>query len=246
MHLSLIIFLISFLFSSDAYEIAKSISTREAPLDTKATLTMTLIDKKGNERVSKIRSYTKDSGNKQIMWFLSPPSDRGVSVYKIERKDAKDEMKMWLPAFKRVRKISSSKNSESFMNSDLTFEDLYSRELNEYSYEVVDDEASEHYILTSYPEPELKSNYSKHISWVNKISMLVTKEESYSKSGRLIKIKEFNYSKIQNFDIITRIKVVDVKSNHQTILIFNDMELNAGINDNQFHESNLKRIPRNK
>ena len=246
MWFSLIILFSSTVFSADAYEIAKNILIREAPSDIKATLSMTLIDKKGNQRVSTIRSYTKDSSTKQIMWFLSPPSDRGISVYKIEKKDANDEMKMWLPAFRKVRKISSSRKSESFMNSDLTFEDLYSRELDEYRYEVADDADSDYYILTSYPNAELKSDYSKHISWVDKKSILIIKEESYNKSGTLLKTKEFEYKNVKGFDIINTITVVDVKSKHQTILSFNDMELNTGINDNQFHESHLKRIPRDK
>ncbi len=245
MLIRVLFFLMGFLYCSDAYQLAKDISSRVAPDDSKATLSMTLIDKKGNQRVSKIRSYTKDNSSKQIMWFLSPPSDRGISVYKIEKKGEKDEMKMWLPAFKRVRKISSSKKSESFMNSDLTFEDLYNRELDEYTYELKENN-SEYSVLISYPKPDLKSSYSKHISWVYKKTNLVTREESYSKAGALLKTKEFEYTSIDGFDVIDKITVVDVKSKHQTILGFENIQLNTGLKDNQFHESFLKRIPKDK
>ena len=43
-----------------------------------------------------------------------------------------------------------------------------------------------------------------------------------------------------------KITVVDVKSKHQTILGFENIQLNTGLKDNQFHESFLKRIPKDK
>ena len=122
---SLIFYLLSILFSDTGYEIAEKMINRKAPLDIKSKLIMTLEDKKGNTTKSIIRSYTKDGGEKQIMWFIYPPDSRGISLYKIENDKGRDLMKMWLPAFKRIRKISSSRKSDNFMGSDLSFEDLY-------------------------------------------------------------------------------------------------------------------------
>ena len=48
-----------------------------------------------------------------MIWFTSPPEDRGISLYKVENKNGKDLMKMWLPAFK-IRKISSRKNRKFY------------------------------------------------------------------------------------------------------------------------------------
>ena len=105
------IFFLSTIFSQSGQEIAQRMSDQETPDDVKSELIMILEDKHGNKMESIIKSHTKDGGQKQIMWFLSPPSDRGISLYKIEKENGKDEMKMWLPAFKKVRKISSRKKS---------------------------------------------------------------------------------------------------------------------------------------
>ena len=99
-------------FSQSGYEIAKKMSERDIPKDIKSKLIMTLEDKKGRTRESVIQSFTKDSGDKQIMWFLDPPDNRGISLYKIESDEGNDIMKMYLPAFKKVRKISSKRRSE--------------------------------------------------------------------------------------------------------------------------------------
>tara|TARA_B100000959_G_scaffold280688_1_gene342996 strand:- start:276 stop:1019 length:744 start_codon:yes stop_codon:yes gene_type:complete len=241
----LIFFFLSFLLSQTGYEIAQKISDQPTPGDVRAKLLMTLEDKRGNKMESTIKSYTKDDGKKQIMWFLSPPADRGISLYKIERDNDKDEMKMWLPAFKKVRKISSRRKSQNFMNSDLTFEDLYNRKIDDYTYEVEISKDSIYYILTSILDKDIESGYTKHVSWVDIQSLLVKKEESFGKSGILVKTKEFKFIKINGFDMVEEIYVVDSRTKHKTYLRFDDILLNSGINDSEFHEMNLRRIPIN-
>ena len=97
------------MFCQSGYEIAEMMTRREAPSDIKSVLVMTLKDKRGNTLESRLISHSKDSGKKQMIWFVSPPEDKGISLYKIEGEEGKDLMKMWLPAFKKVRKISSRK-----------------------------------------------------------------------------------------------------------------------------------------
>ena len=236
------ILLVSSLFSQTGYEIAEKMNNRDAPSDVKSILIMTLKDKRGNTLESKLISHSKDSGEKQMIWFVSPPLDKGISLYKIENENGKDLMKMWLPAFKKIRKISSRKKSENFMNSDLTFEDLYNRSLDDFTYEINSPNDSI-YVLTSYPKEKLNSSYSKHVSWISSTTLLITKEESYSSKGVLLKTKEIKYTNIDGFDLVKEINVVDVKRKHETHLKFEDMILNSGIEDKDFHEMNLKRIP---
>ena len=53
-----------------------------------------------------------DNNAKQIIWFLEPKDDRGVAFLKIEHNKKDDEMRMWLPAFKKVRRISAKKKGD--------------------------------------------------------------------------------------------------------------------------------------
>ena len=241
-YFSIFIF-VSILLSQTGYEIAQRINNKSTPDDVKSKLIMTLEDKRGDKMESVIISHIKDDGKKQIMWFLSPPADRGISLYKIEKDNNKDEMKMWLPAFKKVRKISSRRKSESFMNSDLTFEDLYNRDIDDYTYQLETSKDSLYYLLTSIPNDDIKSSYSKHVSSVSIESLLIDKEESFGKSGTLIKTKEFKFIKIDDFDIIKEIYVIDSKTKHKTYLRFDEMIVDSGLKDSEFHEMNLRRIP---
>jgi len=101
----------TFLYAQSGYEIAKSVDERREPKDMKTDMTMVLTNSKGQTRTSTLRTVNKDGGEKQILWFVSPADDKGVSFLKIEHDDKDDELRLWLPAFKKVRRISSNKKS---------------------------------------------------------------------------------------------------------------------------------------
>lgn len=246
-YISIIVLIASFTFSQTGLEIAQKIDEKQNPKDMKADLTMVLTNKKGKTRTSTIRSISKDDSKKQIIWFLAPADDKGVAFLKIEHDGKDDEMRLWLPAFNKVRRISSKQKADSFMGSDMSYEDMTSRELNEYTYELTGSEKiddNDYYILESIPNPELESTYSKHIAWVSKSDYLVMKEESYDRSDRLLKVKLMKYKKIKGYDVPEEMYVENVQKNHSTKLTFDNLELDTNVQDNLFQEKNLKRIPR--
>ncbi len=234
------------LFGLTGIELAQKVENRISPNDMKSTMTMVLTNKKGKTRTSSIRSYSKDDNKKQILWFLSPADDKGVSYLKIEHENKSDDMKLWLPNFKKIRRISSRKKSESFMGSDMSYEDMTSREISEYTYKIINNETIngiDCYVLESIPEG-IKTEYSKHVSWISKDNYLALKEESFDKSGNLLKEKAIEYQLIKDFHIMKKLFVKNVQKNHQTVLEFENIEINTGIEDKLFHEKNLKRMPK--
>ena len=182
--ISIFVLIASFAFSQTGLEIAQKVDEKQNPKDMKADLTMVLTNKKGKTRTSTIRSISKDDSKKQIIWFLAPADDKGVAFLKIEHDNKDDEMRLWLPAFNKVRRISSKQKADSFMGSDMSYEDMTSRELNDYIYTLKGSatiEDIEYFLLESVPNAKLKSEYSKHIAWVSKSDYLVMKEESYDR-----------------------------------------------------------------
>ena len=76
-----------------------------------------------------------------LIWFLEPRDDYGIAFLKIEKKGEADFMNMWLPGFKKFRRISSQKKSDSFMGSDLSYEDMTNRDIEEYEFSLLNDKA---------------------------------------------------------------------------------------------------------
>jgi outer membrane lipoprotein-sorting protein len=131
------------------------------------------------------------------------------------------------------------------MGSDLSYEDMSNRDINENTYQLLRNELMNNkdcYVLEITPKPNIQTEYSKHIAWITTDDIIPIKEESYDKSGDLLKQKQFYFSKLDEYHITDTIKVINVQKNHTTILTFKDIFINTDIQDKIFQEKNLKRI----
>ena len=233
---------ISIVFGQSGYEITKTLDEKFKPKNMISKTTMVLTNSKGKTRNNVMISKTMDNSRRQLIWFLEPKDDKGVSFLKIEHDDRDDEMRIWLPAFKRVRRISASKKGDSFMGSDLSYEDMTSRSLDEYEYNRLDDETvneRECFVIEVTPN----SSYSKHKIWIVKDDLYIIKEESYDKRENLKKEKLFSYIKIDNYDIISKISVKDVQKDHKTDISFEQVQVDTDMSEKIFQEKSLKRLP---
>ena len=248
-----IILSLTIVFCMDGYELANLIENRLKPDDVKSTNSMKLTNKKGRVKNLKLISKSKDDNKRQMIWFLSPADDKGMAFLKIEYPDKDNLMKMWLPGFKKFRRIASSKQSDSFMGSDLSFEDLTNRKIDDYSYKIINEEETctykeknyKCYVLESIPN-EINSEYTKHITWVIKIEdsvYLAIKEHSFDKNNELLKIKNIEFDKIESFYIMNNLFVKNIKKTSSTLLIIDEISLNSGFTNDMFKETNLKRLP---
>ena len=242
----MIIISLSILSAQSGYEIAKKLDEKHTPKNMVSKTSMVLTNSKGKTRNSVMLTKTMDDSRLQLIWFIEPKDDRGVSFLKIEHDDRDDEMRIWLPAFKRVRRISASKKGDSFMGSDLSYEDMTSRSLVENDYKRLDDETvngRECFVIEVTPNASLRSSYSKHKTWIVKDDIYIIKEESYDKKDKLKKEKIFSYIKIDDYDILSKISVKDVQKEHKTDISFEDVKVDTEMNKKIFQEKSLKRLP---
>ena len=170
-------------------ELAQLVESREKPKDVRSLNTMLLINKDGRIKTLELISMSKDDSEKQMIWFLKPAKDKGISFLKIEHDDKDDFMTMWLPGFSRFKRIKSSQKSDSFMGSDLSFEDLTNRIISDYTYKILEfNETEKWYQLESIPI-ELESEYSRHVTKISEIEegiFIAIEENSYDKENQLL------------------------------------------------------------
>ena len=233
-------------FAQSGQDIAEMIEDRPTPDDLINQTIMILTNSKGKTRTHKMISKSKNGGEKQIIWFIEPKDDRGIAFLKIEHDNRDDEMRMWLPAFKKVRRISSKKKSDSFMGPDLSFEDLSNRRLNSNDYKRMKDAkwlGIDCYVLETVPKKESKSNYVRHVSWIDKNHMNILKEQSFNKKNKLEKEKYFSYESRGKYQLIKKVRVKNLLKKHATEITFSDIVINSGISDKIFNDINLRRLP---
>ena len=247
MKVSTLFFLLHYLLvGQTGYEIARQVYQKSNPEDLSNTMHMQLISTKNKIRSHVMKSKSIDGNRKQMIWFLEPKDDKGVSFLKIEHIGKDDEMKMWLPAFKKIRRITSKKKSDAFMGSDLSYEDLSSRVLDNNKYERLEDQildGKDHFVIEISPKRKVSSAYEKHLSWVDKKTFNIVKEISYDLKGKIYKEKEFVYTQIKKYDLIKEVYVKNIQKNHSTRIKFTDIMLNQNLGEDLFKEKNLKHIP---
>jgi len=175
-----------------------------------------------------------------LLFFKTPKRDKGVGFLKIENDD-NDKLSLFIPKLKKVRRISSNNQSDSFMGSDLSFEDMLSRNLGDFNYNILESDDESMYILESISKDE-DSEYSRHISWISKDHLLIKEEDSYDQDGKLLKKKIFEQILIQGYHLVSKIDVTNVQDQHQTILEINNLEIDSNIQDDVFQEKNLQRF----
>ena len=225
-------------------DLAELIDSRIKPKDTSSINTMVLLNKDNKKKTFELISISKDNSEKQMIWFLKPTKDKGISFLKIEHDDQDDFMVMWLPGFSRFKRIKSSQKSDSFMGSDLSFEDLTNRTVSDYTYKIIN-QNEDIYYLESIPN-NINSEYSKHITKIQEIEagiFLAISEESFDENDKLLKTKDFHFTKIESYYIMNKLEVTNVQENHSTLLTVNDISLNNNFEDSKFIQRSLKIIP---
>ena len=240
-----LLFITTYTFSMEGLELAELIESRKKPKDIKSINTMTLTNKKGKTKILELVSMSKDDSKKQMIWFLEPKKDKGIAFLKIEHDNEDDFMTMWLPGFSRFKRIKSSQKSDSFMGSDLSFEDLTNRTISDYNYKIIEDNDNE-YTLESLPKG-IDSEYSKHITKIKEIEeniYIATEEKSYDLNNELLKTKIFNFVKMDDYYIMDRLEVKNIQDKHSTLLTINEISLNNNFEDSKFSQRSLKIIPK--
>ena len=240
----LILFIINSIFGMTGLELAELIDSRIKPIDISSINTMVLTNKKNKSKTLELISISKDNSKKQMIWFIQPTKNKGTSFLKIEHDDKNDYMVMWLPGISRLKSIRSNEKSDSFMGSDLSFEDLTNRTISDYNYKITD-YTDNIYTLESMPN-NIDSEYGKHVTKVKEIEadiFIAIEEESFDQNNQLLKTKFFSFTKIDSFYVMNKLEVKNVQKNHSTLLTVNDISLNNNFDDLKFVERNLKFLP---
>ncbi len=238
--------LFSIIYPQSGPEIAKLLNERSMPFSMSSKISMTLTNSKKKMRKSVMISKFTNRNKYQLIWVLEPKSDRGMSFLKKEHSDQNHEMRIWLPAFNKIRRINANRMGDSFMGSDLSYEDMTSRSLSENNYFRLEDEMIEGdscYVLEVIPKAKLKNSYSMHQVWISKDNFHIVKEKSFDKNNKLKKMKTFFYTKVESYFVASKIFVKNFQKNHTTNLNIENIKVDTEIDNALFQEKSLKRIP---
>jgi len=218
--------------------------------DTESDMKMVLTNQNGDESTREIRFSTlenenPDDGDWNLMVFDEPRDVAGTAMLTYAHILDADEQWMYLPALKRVKRISSVNKSGPFMGSEFAYEDFSSQEVGKFSYRWLRDEAcGDRTCHVSERKPLYEhSGYTRTISWVDTTDYQARKIDYYDRKNALLKTLTFDDYKLY-MDKYWRpheMFMVNHVTKKTTNLTWTDIRFQTGLDANDFSKNSLKR-----
>lgn len=217
-------------------------------VDQLADLKMTLKNKQGQSSTRELETKTLEidgDGDKSMTLFHSPKDIKGTAFLSFTHALEPDEQWLFLPALKRVKRISSANKSGPFVGSEFAYEDLSSQEIEKYSYKWLRDEpmhGHDCFVVETYPEYD-KSGYTKRVVWLDKEMYQARKIDFYDRKNTLLKTLEMKDYE-QYLDKYWRpglMHMVNHQSGKETELSWENYRFSNGFTDRDFDKNSLKR-----
>jgi hypothetical protein len=235
-------------------EEARRISTMESG----ATLTT---QAKGKEPKVKKFSWWRKLGPdgvhfKTLTRFHAPAEVRGEGILFLEGSDGENDIQMYLPAFKKIRRVETQQQSGSFMGSEFSYSDIATPHVDDHQYKMVKEETCptpeaaslKCWVIESTPANEKvldRTGYSRSVSWIRHDNAMAVQVEYSNREGepwkKLVATKIQEVDKARHQWLAHHLRIENVKSGRSTELEFADVKANGAIADSVFTTQNLSR-----
>lgn len=236
--LTIVLFLYTGIFYANAQDantiLKKMDDVMYSPKDMTGKTKIILIDKAGKQKTREANIIQKGN-DKRIFRFTAPASQAGIAVLSLPN----DVMYLYMPAFGKERRISSSVKNQNFAGTDFSYDDMESKPYSEkYTPKLTKTEGNV-YILELSPKSP-KSAYSRLIVKVHKTNYYPTYMEYYDKGKKKTKKATYKFKKIGKYWNAEEIEMTDLRKNHKTKMLMSDVKYDTGLTDDEFTVRKLK------
>ncbi len=208
--------------------VAKIDKAQFAIKDKTASVEMQMINlKSGSKKIKKANFYQKGLDHK-LFRYTYPKSDAGIATLTIP-----GAVYLYLPMFKKPKKITNLAEGNAFNKSDFSLEDMNNKSYSElYSAKKLKDENNN--IVLNLTPKDPKSSYSHIVAQFNKQYYYPEKFEYFDKKGVKLKIALYHHNKINGLWVVDQVTMTNVKKKHRTLFIMTNIKINSGLKDELF------------
>ncbi|KAF0193119.1 MAG: hypothetical protein FD165_222 [Gammaproteobacteria bacterium] len=216
--------------------------------DSQAGMVMILRNRAGDESTRELRVSTLEmsgDGDRSLTIFDHPADVSGTAFLSYTHALDADDQWLYLPALKRVKRITSKNKSGPFMGSEFAFEDLTSPEIQKYRYKYLRNEKLDGrntYVIERYPAYE-NSGYTRLVTWLDQERYQPLKVEFYDRKDALLKTLMLdNYKQyLDRYWRANRMTMVNHQTDKSTELTWSDYRFKTGLTERDFDQSSLMR-----
>ena len=216
------------------------------PETTLARAKMTIMTTSGQTRTFIYESWSKNHGEKNLIRYSEPRRARGQATLML---NYADDIWMYFPRTKRVRKLATHAKKQKMEGSDFSYEDMGTGDafINDFTTRRLEDdrmEGSDCYKLELTRNDNADISYSSLILWIVKDNFVPVVIDYYSEDDPNKIEKRLVQSDIRIIqDIPTAMKLVmfNRQDNTKTEMEFLEIEYNIPLDDSMFTERGLKK-----
>ncbi len=213
-----------------------------------ATTTMVLRNKQGQESRRELRLKVLElieDGDKSLFVFDKPRDVQGTALLVHAHRTGPDDQWLYLPALKRVKRISSANRSGSFMGSEFAYEDMTAQEVEKYTYLFLREEPCG--VLTCsvverYPVDK-DSGYRRQIFWLDTEHLRIWKIEYYDRKDTHMKtlVNEDYQEYLGRFWRAQRVTMTNHVNGKSTLMDWKNYQFQTDLDERDFTKTGLRR-----
>ncbi|MDX1418661.1 MAG: outer membrane lipoprotein-sorting protein [Rubricoccaceae bacterium] len=231
--------------AQSADEVFREVDRRQRAVEQqRAEVRMEIEDERGRTRTREMLLLSKqgdDDRGRALVVFTAPADIRGTGLLTVET-DRGDEQQLYLPAMRRVQRIAGAGRQERFAGSDFTYEDLSTRDPDDYTSRMAST-TDDAFILEAVPKPGVESAYGRILLGIDRERYTILRADYFDEGGRMVKrLRASDFSEVVPGTWQPgRLVMEDLEEGRRTVLTFVDRDSDALLRDDLFTERQLQR-----
>jgi outer membrane lipoprotein-sorting protein len=217
-----------------------------------ATGRMTLRDRHGSESTRDFRTKTLEvqgDGDKTLIVFDRPRDIEGTALLTHAHKVGNDDQWLYLPALRRVKRITSAGKTGSFAGSQFSYEDLVAAPIERFDYKWLGDapcpriETLVCHVNEQYPRDD-DSGYRRQRIWLDTEAYRVFRSEFYDRKNALLKVLVVNGYQLheQRYWQPTQLVMTNMRTEKSTVMDWTAYDFSVELDDDDFSRRGLERV----
>jgi hypothetical protein len=216
--------------------------------DQKSDTRMILHNRHGQSSERKMHNRSLEvekDGDKSLITFDYPKDVKGTAFLTFTHATKADDQWLYLPALKRIKRISSNNKSGPFMGSEFAYEDLSSQEVEKYTYKYIQDDkldGRDVFVVERFPTYK-HSGYKRQIVYIDKQMYQPLKVVFYDRKNALYKTLLFKdyHQYLDKYWRANKMLMSNHQSGKSTDLVWINIKFRNGFTDKDFNKNSLKR-----
>ncbi len=206
---------------------------------------LTISAKSGPERVRELAGASKilegGGATARMMRVSAPPDMRGVGTLTIDRRARTDDLWVYLPSLRRVRRLVASNRRDPWMGSDFSYGDIVGLEVADWRHVIARREVFQGQpcvVVESTPlgkSTASETGYSRRLTWLRESDRFALRAEYFDLAGAALKTMEAAdvrlIDKAAGKSQAMRITMSGARS--KSTLAFNDFRADVTVTDDE-------------